>query len=294
MRYDVVIIGGGLSALVCGITLQKAGKQCLIVSAGQSALHFFSGSFELLATEEPLAEAVAALPSTHPYQKIGPENVMRLAQQVPALFAEFGYSLRGDGVRNHTRLTPLGVQKPAWLTVEDFGHSSVRSKMPISPLGVDMQTDMRKYFIKLGGECLSGDRVIGADFEGDKLLRVYTRNHGDSAFSADDFVLATGSFFGGGLLASNSQITEPALGLDVDYFGARPQWTSENMFSAQPYMKFGAATKGTLFGVKGGKTIHNVYVIGSLLSGANPIKDGCGAGVAIISALYTTENIIAK
>jgi len=292
MKYDVVIIGGGLSALVCGISLQKAGKRCLIVSAGQSALHFFSGSFELLATEEPLCEAVAALPSTHPYQKVGSENVMRLAQQVPALFAEFGYSLRGDGVRNHTRLTPLGVQKPAWLTVEDYGHSSVRGKLPLSPLGVDMQGDMRRYFIKLGGECLSGDRVLDADFEEDRLVCVYTRNHGDAPFYADSFVLATGSFFGGGLVASASQIREPALGLDVDYFGARPQWTAENLFAEQPYMKFGAATRGKLWGVKDGKTIHNLYVIGSLLSGANPIKDGCGAGVAIISALYTSENIL--
>ena len=31
MRFDVVLIGGGLSSLVCGIKLQKAGRKCLMV-----------------------------------------------------------------------------------------------------------------------------------------------------------------------------------------------------------------------------------------------------------------------
>ena len=74
MKYDTHIISGGLAGLVCGIRLQEAGQRCAILSAGQSALHFSSGSFDVLnrlpngqeGTEA--LEAVGALPEGHPYR----------------------------------------------------------------------------------------------------------------------------------------------------------------------------------------------------------------------------------
>lgn len=47
MKYDTIIIGGGISGLVSGIKLAKSGSKVAIVSAGQSALHFSSGSMAL-------------------------------------------------------------------------------------------------------------------------------------------------------------------------------------------------------------------------------------------------------
>ena len=70
MRYDTVIIGGGLSALLCGIELARNGKKAAIVTTGHSSLHFSSGSFGLYNGAEPL-KAVESLTESHPYSKLG-------------------------------------------------------------------------------------------------------------------------------------------------------------------------------------------------------------------------------
>ena len=90
MRFDTVIIGGGLAGLTAGISLREAGCSTAIVSTGQNALHFFSGCFESL--QEP-------------------------PQRMLDLFAGAGIPLHfEEGVR----LMPLGTFRPAALALEDI------------------------------------------------------------------------------------------------------------------------------------------------------------------------------
>ena len=292
MRYDTVILGGGLSALVCGISLQEKGLKCLIVSSGQSALHFFSGSFELISTGGSQREAMDNLPDGHPYRKIGFDRVMELSKIVPEFFGRAGYSLSGEYDRNHVETTILGREKRVWLTVGSEGAPPVRGRLPISPLGVKMQMDLRKRFENLGGDYLMGDRAVRGDFREGRLSSIFTENHGSSPFAADKFVMATGSFFSKGLVSTPSGICEPVLHLDVDFCPDREEWYGMGFFDNQPYMRFGVACSDRLEAVRNGEILPNVYVAGSLIGGADPIKEGCGAGVAIISALYVAGQIL--
>ena len=406
MRFDTIIIGGGLSGLVAGIDLVRKGQKCLIVSSGQSALHFFSGSFELYGKEDNPLKAIASLDASHPYSKLGAERVEALASRVKPFFAELGLCFKGDASANHWRMTPLGVMKRAWLTLDEYAtfesaeqmpwkkvclfnidgfldfHTSyiaaalekkgvevkvaslsapqfdklrenpteMRSTniskviigdfvqtlacqinekaagaevvlmpavagltgiaeverlkelvnvplnflptLPPSTPGIRIQMMLKKYFQNQGGVYMLGDSVREGRFENGKLVSIKTVNHEETEFEAENFVLATGSFFSKGLVASQTGVAEPIFGLDIDADPDRGNWFERNMFEAQPYMKFGVASDEKFHAVKDGKAVENVYVAGSVLSGFNAIKEGCGAGVSILTALNVAESIV--
>lgn len=124
MRMDTVIMGGGLSGLSCGIALAKRGQRVAIVASGQSTMLFNGGSMELLgnvdgkAVTAPL-EAIATLPQDHPYSKIGADRIAGLADRAKLLLSDSGINMEGNAAANHWRITPMGVAKPAWLTLSD-------------------------------------------------------------------------------------------------------------------------------------------------------------------------------
>lgn len=106
MRFDVVVIGGGLAGLSCAIAVAEQGKRCAVVSSGQSALYFSSGSLDLLARlpdGTPVEMPLAALPQLaqqapqHPYALIGPGRVAALSAAAQRLLERCGLNLQGEG-----------------------------------------------------------------------------------------------------------------------------------------------------------------------------------------------------
>ena len=90
MRFDSIIMGGGLAGMVAGISLQQEGKSTALISTGQSGLHFFSGSFESLQEPSP---------------------------RIMDLFSQAGVRLH---YQKGVRLMPLGGFKESALSLEDI------------------------------------------------------------------------------------------------------------------------------------------------------------------------------
>lgn len=134
MKFDTIIIGGGLSGLTAGIALQKAGKNVAVLAAGQSTLHFHSGSFDLLGYDAEGKEvispidAIRNLDASHPYSKVS--DVATLAEEAAALLKEAGINVNGSAEKNHYRITPMGLPKPAWLTIDDYFTSESSTSLP--------------------------------------------------------------------------------------------------------------------------------------------------------------------
>lgn len=159
MKFNTVIIGGGLSGLTAGIALAEAGQRVAIVSSGQSALHFSSGSMDLLgydAEHRPLSnplEGMAALPETHPYTRVGIERIRTMLPRVEKMFKDSGVLTEGTSHVNHWHLTPLGEFKPAWLSLTDYPALSSPDAFPykkVVVVGIDGFLDFYPRFITAG------------------------------------------------------------------------------------------------------------------------------------------------
>lgn len=175
MKYDVIVIGGGLSAIMCGIALTASGKHVAMMVKGQSKLNFNSGSIDLLGFDEqgnevlaPL-EAIGTLCASHPYSKMGLENVVHNSAMAPVILSGTGLNFYGDSSRNHYRMTPMGVLRPSWLTLDDYVTTNDSHALPwrkVALVNIQGFLDFSADFIaaairRLGCECEVRDIKLG-------------------------------------------------------------------------------------------------------------------------------------
>lgn len=159
MKFDTVITGAGLAGLTAAIKLAEQSAKVAVISTGRSTMHFNSGSMGLLGfgsghrVVSDIRSAIAALPDEHPYSIIGADNIGRLQSECRRILTECGIEMTGDDETNHTRVTPLGIVRPAWLTLEGMLTTDALQRLPgkkISIAGIAGFLDFYPRFLAAG------------------------------------------------------------------------------------------------------------------------------------------------
>lgn len=168
--------------------------------------------------------------------------------------------------------------------------------LPPSLLGSRQHKILRHRFEALGGVMSNGDRALKATFYDNKVTQIFTTLHENDPITADHFVLASGSFFSNGLVAEFERIYEPVFDIDIqngkifDKFD-RLSWTTDRFAAPQPYQSAGVTINKHCQVQKNEAIIENLYAVGSVIGGFNGIEQGCGSGVAIVTALTVADQI---
>lgn len=425
MNYDCLIIGGGISALTCGIKCASSGLRTGIISGGMSALHFSSGSIDLYGYEddrsivyqpfEKIEEIIGKNP-LHPYSRCGMETIREAALFFKDEVSRGGLELYNNEESNHFHVSTLGTVKPTYFSQRSVFNEEIKEAfrmrpkiallsfagfrdffpklaaanlqksslfrhleivtgevvlpiytktarnphefrsidiarifdseryitniaeqikkasqgatfagmpafigitnynkiyrrlreltgifvyeiptLPPSILGMRIDDALKRRFAELRGEFIAGDRVVGGEIIDGRLDHVHTENHGTTRLKARSYVLATGSFFSGGLISGFNAIRESVFNLKLFCRQERNQWYSQRFLSTSghPFLNYGVETDEELQPyTQEGKKVENLYCTGAVLAHYRPIVEGCGGGVAIATGYAAAKKII--
>lgn len=126
MKFDHLVIGSGMAGMICALRLLESGKSVAVVGTGRSALHFSSGSLDLLArlpSGEHISEPLSAIERfaeqfpRHPYGRMPQPLIREALAYTQQTLAQRGLTFSGSaGQCNHYRITALGTLRATWLS----------------------------------------------------------------------------------------------------------------------------------------------------------------------------------
>ena len=106
-----------------------------------------------------------------------------------------------------------------------------------------------------------------------------------TSYSADRYILATGRFIGGGLMADRKKIFEPIFHLSVHQPQSREDWFEKNFFTrpSHPIHQAGILTNLSFQPVNesGDLLLENLWVAGTILAGHHCIDEKSREGIEI-------------
>ncbi len=166
--------------------------------------------------------------------------------------------------------------------------------LPPSIPGMRIFNRFKEWVIQRGVTFLLGHFISKAILKGTRCEGVHVLNPPVSNFySADCYILATGRFIGGGLVADKEKIFEPIFNLPVAQPKSREDWFRKSFFDdlSHPIHQTGIRTDSSLRPIdeKGGLALENVWVAGSILADHHSVDEKSREGIEITTGYMAAK-----
>jgi glycerol-3-phosphate dehydrogenase subunit B len=168
--------------------------------------------------------------------------------------------------------------------------------LPPSVPGMRLFESLKHTLRRAGGRLVFGDRVIGAETTGRRVVAVVAQTAARRvAHRARSFVLATGGFASGGLeLGSDWAVRETIFGLPVAGVPS-PSETRflPGYFDRHPLARAGLEVDERLrpLGPRG-VVYENLHAAGATLAGAEPWREASGNGISLATGFAAAQAIL--
>lgn len=152
---------------------------------------------------------------------------------------------------------------------------------------------LKQDLLEMGVDCRQGRAVVRLERAGGRIrAAVRQGTERSELFEGDSFILATGRFFGEGLVAERGAIREPLLDLPVEAPRRRDDWHMSTFLGApgHPINRVGVQTDRELRPAAAGAALFdNLRAAGALLAHQDWVREKSGAGVAVVTGYRAAE-----
>jgi len=203
-------------------------------------------------------------------------------------------------LHNETRVgfpAVLGIRDPSRvmkhlkeiLGVEIFEIPTLPPSIP----GLRIFNRFKEWLIENGGTLLLGHSVSGAVLKERRCKSIEVLHPPVStSYSSDRYILATGRFLEGGLVAEEERVVEPLFDLPVHQPRSREDWFGKSFSSEHPIYQAGISTDSSLRPVDENSNLilENVWVAGTILAHHHSIDEKSKEGIEIATGYTAARN----
>ena len=104
MKYDIAVIGSGMSGLMASIYLAEQGLNTAIVSRGDPICSVSSGCIDIAGTGKNNSDSIDKFPQEHPYNKVGGKGISYSIQYFLNIMKDEGCDYTGNFEKNRIKL----------------------------------------------------------------------------------------------------------------------------------------------------------------------------------------------